>query len=167
MEKTTQSKEWVPIQRMLLAEPPPFVTAKSWVVADGNTGEVIFGHCETEKREIASLTKIMTAYTALMLTKRFNIDLASTKVQIPGKASSLCGTTACLGEGDTVSMHDLLYGMMLPSGNDAAQSIAECCGRLLRENLQPPAKTDTEEMEEPPPLPSPNKLFVREMNNLA
>ena len=167
MEKTTQSKEWVPIQRMLLADPPPFVTAKSWVVADGHTGEVIFGRCEAEKREIASLTKIMTAYAALSLTQRYQVDLALAKVQIAAKASSLCGTTASLEEGDILSLHDLLYGMMLPSGNDAAQSIAEFCGQLIRNNLRRPEPTDCEEVEEPPPLPSAHKLFVREMNNLA
>jgi D-alanyl-D-alanine carboxypeptidase len=45
--------------------------------------------------------------------------------------SQIIGTSACLREGDTLSLHQLFYGMMLPSGNDAAYTIANYFGEIL------------------------------------
>ena len=47
------------------------------------------------------------------------------------KASSMIGTSANLNKGDVLSVHDLLYGMMLPSGNDAAYALGEFYGELI------------------------------------
>ena len=58
----------------------------------------------------------------------FNIDLM---VRVTGNASDLIGTTAMLRKGTWINIYDLLYGAMLPSGNDAAYSLAEYVGYLL------------------------------------
>lgn len=52
-------------QKLLLENPAPFVTAQSWVLFNQARGEVMFGKCENEPRQIASLTKIMTSLIVL------------------------------------------------------------------------------------------------------
>lgn len=91
------------------------------------------------RMEIASLTKIMTCLLVLMIAEKFKIDLRHAYAKVGHKAASLQGTTAKLLYADVVCVWDLLHGMMLPSGNDAAQTLAEwggkairaCCGRYL------------------------------------
>ena len=53
------------IHKLLIDLAPPFVTAKSWAICDGRTGEILFGKCENDRREIASLTKIMTCFVVI------------------------------------------------------------------------------------------------------
>jgi D-alanyl-D-alanine carboxypeptidase len=70
------------LTKLLLDIPVPFVSAQSWVVYDSQTEQVLFGRMERERREIASLTKIMTCYVVLTLIKRFNLDERSVFVEI-------------------------------------------------------------------------------------
>jgi D-alanyl-D-alanine carboxypeptidase (penicillin-binding protein 5/6) len=86
---------------------------------------------EKERREVASLTKIMTCYLSLCLIKKFNIDETKTFVTVSDNASDAIGTSADLYPGDKLTVNDLLYGLMLPSGNDAAIQLAEFFGDLL------------------------------------
>ena len=87
-----------------------------------------------ESREIASLTKVMTCYTVLKLTLR-NFNKHNTLVKVSRLASEEVGTTANLQEGHTFSVWDLLHGLMLPSGNDAAIALAEHFGdHLLKQD---------------------------------
>jgi D-alanyl-D-alanine carboxypeptidase len=79
---------------------------------------------------MASLTKIMTCILTLFLSRKYHIDL-STPVKISRKAVSMLGTSAQLQAGDKISVKDLLYGLMLPSGNDSAFALAEYFGRAL------------------------------------
>jgi D-alanyl-D-alanine carboxypeptidase len=53
------------VHKLLVDLAPPFVTAKSWSICDGRTGEILFGKCENDRKEIASLTKIMTAFVVI------------------------------------------------------------------------------------------------------
>jgi len=151
----------------IIAEPPPYVSAKSWAIADGNTGRIFFGKAEQERREIASLTKIMTAYTALHLSYEFNVNLKYEKTLVSKKAAKMGGTTAMLEEGDTLYLLDLFYGMLLPSGNDAATVIAEHFGRLIKENSSPVQRIDAKDHKVILKNPSTQKLFVNEMNKNA
>ncbi len=85
------------------------------------TGTVNYAQNIYEKLYPASTTKILTAYLAL---KYGNLDDLVTVSEYAAKQasdSSVCGLKA----GDVISLHDLLYGMMLKSGNDAAIAIAE------------------------------------------
>lgn len=85
---------------------------------------------EKERREIASLTKIMNFYTVLNLIDRKGIS-TNTKIKIDEEVASVSGTTANLLAGDSLTINDLFYGLMLPSGNDAAHALAHFCGDLL------------------------------------
>jgi D-alanyl-D-alanine carboxypeptidase len=82
-----------------------------------------------QKREIASLTKIMTLYAALTLCKLFKIKYNYVRVTVSAAASSWEGTSARLLKNDNLLLIDLFYAMMLPSGNDAAFAIAEYFGK--------------------------------------
>lgn len=93
------------------------------------------------KREIASLTKIMTWYTVLRLIDKFKLNKATELVCVSKEASSVIGTTAELKESDLLSVWDLLHGMMLPSGNDAAHALAEHFGELLLRDTKHTTRT--------------------------
>ena len=153
----------IDIRRILTGLSPPFVSAKSWAIANGRTGRVLFGRGDSDKREIASLTKIMTALIALRLSNIENIDLYHTYTVVSEHAASITGTTAILKQGDKLSLIDLMYGMLLPSGNDAATVISEYFGTLLMKQKQKkidPPTAMTEEL-------TPEMAFVSEMNITA
>ena len=71
----------------------------------------------------------MTCYTALLICSKLNINLVTSYCRVSDKASSMVGTTASLKTGDIISLENLLYALMLPSGNDAAMAIAEYLGK--------------------------------------
>jgi D-alanyl-D-alanine carboxypeptidase len=73
---------------------------------------------------------IMTFYTAMNMATQLNIDPNNTLMYVSEEAEKLKGSSCHLKKGDLVSFMDLLYGMMLASGNDAAQVIAENMGKL-------------------------------------
>ena len=56
-------------------KPAPHVSAQAWAIYDRESEKLLFGRLEKDRREIASLTKIMTAYTLLSLAKRFEVDI--------------------------------------------------------------------------------------------
>lgn len=109
----------------------PHVSAKSWAIVSGETGALLFGKNHTDRREIASLTKVMTCYTVLNLVKRWDIKFQSAYVDVPRQAALINGTRAEFAYGDRLTVWDLLHGLMLPSGNDAALCLAEHFGQLL------------------------------------
>jgi len=167
MDRPAPNKGWGLVQRILLSGAPPFVTATSWVVANGQTGKVYFGKEEKELREVASLTKIMTLFVAIKLMKRFNINPYTSVVPISEYAASMTGTSALLESGDKLFLGDLLHGMMLPSGNDAALALSEYFGKLLRSTVLPPIDLDPKEQQEYINRLSPRKLFIKEMNRIT
>ena len=112
---------------------------------------------EKQKREMASLTKIMTAYTVLSISSRLHIDLEKEEVTVSKGASRIGGTKANIKEGDTFKANDLLYGLMLPSGNDVGQCFCEHFGLILAEESGQPTSS----------LMVGRKYFVYEMNKNA
>lgn len=147
------------------------VSAKSWVVYEMREGRVLCGKKEQRKREMASLTKMMNLATLLQLLERAAVDPRLVTVTATRNATALNGTSAELKRGAAYSLYDLLFAMMLPSGNDAAYLIAEVGGvlvRLLREE-----SPRTENVLDPLSLQeimrrgSNVSLFLREMNRLA
>lgn len=121
------------VHKLLVDLAPPFVTAKSWAILDGRTGEILFGKCENDRREIASLTKIMTAFVVVQIIRKIKLNSKKTLLQVSKNAASIGGTSAKLKSGDVLSVYDLLHGLMLPSGNDAATCLAEHFGQYLFE----------------------------------
>jgi D-alanyl-D-alanine carboxypeptidase len=85
-----------------------------------DTGEVVFRKLADQPRPVASLTKLMTALVVL----DSGVDLSS-EATISGAAASQIGTELQLATGERITVSDLLYGLMLASGNDAAVALAE------------------------------------------
>lgn len=85
-----------------MESPAPFVTASSWIIVDANgkDGELLFGKNEHESRQVASLTKIMTAIIVLELLERFNLNEHSCLINVLLSSSLLIGTTAGLMPSD-------------------------------------------------------------------
>jgi serine-type D-Ala-D-Ala carboxypeptidase len=105
----------------------PAVTAKEWAIADGKTGKILWHSTTTEKRPIASTTKIMTALLVLELAVKDN-KVLNEIVTFSEKAAKTPGSSAKLRTGEKLPAKELLYGLMLPSGNDAAVALAEHFG---------------------------------------
>ena len=100
------------------AAQPPHVSAYSAILINADTGAVIFEKNSLERRAMASTTKIMTTLLTLEagdLDKRFKVDSYAIRVE---------GSSMGLREGDIVTRRALCFGMMLPSGNDAAGAAA-------------------------------------------
>lgn len=92
------------------------------VVAENNS---------TNKMEMASITKIMTLITTLDLLSIYGIDPEKLKLMIPERAQNTNGTSAKLKQKNLLYMKDVFYGLMLPSGNDAAVTIALYMGTII------------------------------------
>lgn len=73
----------------------------------------------------------MTALVTLKLLTRFNLSMTEEKVFVDELATSVHGTSARLREGDILNVEQLLFAMMLPSGNDAAFTLAMHLGQML------------------------------------
>ncbi len=95
-------------------------SAKSCVVLETSTLRKLFSLNENKKLPMASTTKIMTAITALEYCS--NID---EKFEISPKAVGIPGTSLYLRKGDIYSVRELLYALMLISGNDCSVALAE------------------------------------------
>ena len=106
---------------------PPFVSARAWVVTDARTGKVLWGGNEAEARPMASTSKIMTAWIVLRLAAD-DPKVLDEAVTYSERAAKTTGSSAKLLAGEKVSVKDLLYGLLLPSGNDAAVALAEHFG---------------------------------------
>lgn len=104
------------------AEPPPSISGGAGILIDASTGKVLYEKNAHTRMEPASTTKIMTAILAL---EKGNLsDVVTT-----GKQPTLAdGTRIYLEEGEQLTLEQMLYGMMLNSGNDAAIAIAEHIG---------------------------------------
>ena len=105
------------------AKAPPEVTASSVFVVNADTGQVLYAKNPDKVFRILSITKLITAY---LLVQRLGGEL-SDQVTI-AQADLVPGATAGLRKGDVWSLQDLLYGMLLVSGNDAAVAIADYTG---------------------------------------
>ncbi len=96
------------------------LNARSCVVFDRVSKQVIYGKNEYNKVKMASTTKIMTATIVL---EKMNLNET---IEVSKKAANTGGSRLGLKTGDKITILDLLYGLMLCSGNDAAVALAEC-----------------------------------------
>lgn len=101
----------------------PQINSRSAIVLEVSTGTVLYGKNENEKRKMASTTKIMTCIIVLE-----NIQDLSQIVTISKRAAGIGGSRLGLTSNAQVTVNDLLYGLMLCSGNDAAIALAEYVG---------------------------------------
>ncbi|MFO0911042.1 MAG: peptidoglycan-binding protein [Isosphaeraceae bacterium] len=133
-------------------EGPPFVTSKAWVVVDGRTGAIIDGHDQAVPLDMASTTKIMTALVVLRQAE-VHKGLLDETVVFSERADKTPGSTAGVRAGERLPLRELLYGLLLPSGNDASVALGEHVGKRLGS----PSDTKTDPLDR----------FVAEMNRLA
>jgi D-alanyl-D-alanine carboxypeptidase len=122
------------------------VTTTSWCLYDSESRKYI-GFREDSKREVASLTKIMTVLVSIEALEKFSVGCniyfsVVLKVRITETAANLIGTSAYLKQGNWIDIKDLLYGAMLPSGNDAAYSLAEYIGYFLSKKPEDAFRAD-------------------------
>ena len=110
------------IEAINQAKDEPKLNSRIAVAYDRRSGEIIWGKDENKRTAMASTTKIMTAIVTLE-----NCDLTQT-VTISPKSAGTGGSRLGLKTDDKITMNDLLYGLMLESGNDAAVAIAENVG---------------------------------------
>lgn len=102
------------------AEDKPTVSAVGAVLISADTGEIIYSHNSFQKLPMASTTKIMSA---LLLLESGNLD---EEFVVDSEAIKVEGSSMGLVEGDIVTKYALCCGMLLPSGNDAANAAAVC-----------------------------------------
>ena len=100
----------------------PNINSRAAIVIDRNSKAILYGKSETEQRKMASTTKIMTAIVVLE-----NANLSDI-VTISKKAANTGGSVLGIKTGDKISVCDLLYGLLLVSGNDTAVALAEHVG---------------------------------------
>lgn len=100
----------------------PSINSRAAIVIDRNSKKILYGKNENTRRAMASTTKIMTALVVIENTDLNNI------VAISKKAAGTGGSRLKLKTGDKISVKDLLYGLMLKSGNDCAVALAEYTG---------------------------------------
>ncbi len=98
------------------------INSRSCIVYDRNSQMILYGKNETKQVKMASTTKIMTSLIIIE-----NCDLSET-IEVSKKAAGTGGSRLGLKSGDKITVKDLLYGLMLCSGNDAAVALAEYAG---------------------------------------
>jgi len=106
------------------AFPPPSVNASSYVLIDMTSGQTLLSFNADEKRDPASLTKLMTAYLAFAALRQKAIT-PSQMVNVSQKAWKASGSRMFIEPRKSVSVDELLRGMIVQSGNDASIALAE------------------------------------------
>lgn len=100
----------------------PTISADHYILMEETTGRVLLEENANEQVSVASITKVMTAIVAL---EYGNLD---DRIKISEEAIQTNGSSIYLEVGEELTLEDLLYGLMLRSGNDAAKAIAEHVG---------------------------------------
>jgi D-alanyl-D-alanine carboxypeptidase (penicillin-binding protein 5/6) len=107
-----------PARAHAAAPQPPKLDAAAWILVDPRDGTELAAKRERQQRAIASTTKLMTAYVGLQELK------PSDKLKVPPYSPLPAESVAGLTQGERLTFHDLLLAMMLPSANDAAETVA-------------------------------------------
>lgn len=129
MERTEAQTETTAVSQTKIS--PPSVSASSAVLIDEN-GEVLYEKNADEKSYPASTTKIMTALVTLEKLDELGLDKKS-EIIVPEEAVGIEGSSIYLKKGERLTIEELLYGLMLQSGNDSAAALAACMGGSLGE----------------------------------
>ncbi|WP_426192125.1 D-alanyl-D-alanine carboxypeptidase family protein [Massilia sp. DWR3-1-1] len=106
--------------------PPPTIAAKSWILLDSTSGQVIAAQDQNARIEPASLTKVMTAYVTFQALRDKKIDINQmVNVSVRAWKVDASSSKMFIDPATPVKINDLLYGLMVQSGNDAAVALAE------------------------------------------
>lgn len=134
-EPAVPAPEEINLVRLPLAErldphAPPQVSARAWAILDIDSEQWIGSQAADEQLPMASTTKIMTALLVLELAAKDPHVLDET-VTFSQRADRTPGSTAGVRAGEQLPVKELLYGLLLPSGNDAAVALAEHFGERI------------------------------------
>jgi D-alanyl-D-alanine carboxypeptidase (penicillin-binding protein 5/6) len=113
-----------PSHAKVLIPAPPQLAAKAWILLDANTGKVLVEHNADEQLPPASLTKMMTSYIVAAELHSGKVN-EQDQVPISVAAWKMGGSKMFVREGTSVSLVDLLRGVIIQSGNDASVALAE------------------------------------------
>lgn len=106
--------------------PAPTIAARAWLLLDANSGQVLAAQDADARVEPASLTKIMTAYLAFAAIRDKRLDLNQTvNVSVNAWQVDSASSKMFIDPKTPVRIQDLLYGLIVQSGNDAAVALAE------------------------------------------
>ncbi|MFT5111351.1 MAG: D-alanyl-D-alanine carboxypeptidase (penicillin-binding protein 5/6) [Parasphingorhabdus sp.] len=115
----------VDVPESLVSEiPPPKLDARSWILQDQNSGWVIASHQPDMRVDPASISKLMTAYVVFNEIKRGNLALTD-EVHISERAWKTGGSRMFVKVNSNVGVEDLIKGLIVQSGNDAAVALSE------------------------------------------
>jgi len=104
--------------------PPPDVAARAWLLYDASSGQKIASRNADERIEPASLTKLMTAYLVFAALKEKTLSLKQA-VPVSERAWRAGGSRMFIEPGRSVTVEELLHGLIVDSGNDACIALAE------------------------------------------
>ncbi len=133
---------------------PPFVACRNWAVAEAQSGRILWESQAADVVDTASTTKIMTAYLILRLAEK-QPKVLDEVVTFSERAAKTAGSSCKVRAGEKLPVSELLYGLLVPSGNDAAIALAEHFGP----RFEPPSRKKGES--------DPVARFVAEMNRAA
>lgn len=98
--------------------PAPTIQASAYIITDLRSGKVLSGKKVGERRAIGSITKLMTA---LIILDENNLNDI---IKVPESATKVEGSRIWLASGEKITIRDLIYGLLIHSGNDAAYTLA-------------------------------------------
>ena len=170
---TTNAPAAISLVGELASVPAPVLGARAWLSLDMNSGQVIAAQNLDERIEPASLTKIMAAYLVFEALESGRLSLEQT-VHVSENAWRTEGSRMFIKPNSQVSVHDLLQGLIVQSGNDATVALAEAIAgsesafvALMNEEAARQGLTSTNFMNSPG-LPHEEHLTtVRDMGTLA
>ena len=136
---------FAPVNAELARPADAACSARAMALVDGDTGELLYCKNCDKRMEPASTTKICTAITVLE-----NQTLLDLPMPIPDEAVGVEGSSLYLQKGEMLTVRDLLYGLMLQSGNDCAVALAVIVGgsvdgfvAMMNETAQKAGATNT------------------------
>jgi D-alanyl-D-alanine carboxypeptidase (penicillin-binding protein 5/6) len=141
---------------------PPFTTCHTWAIMDPANGEILWGLEADTPRKSASTTKMMCAYVVLTLAEE-HPEVLDEVVTFTELADGTEGSTADINAGESLPVRECLYGLMLPSGNDAGNALAEHFNDRFEPPDYPAERTNPSLPDEFPTRAN----FIAEMNRAA
>jgi len=109
--------------------------AKAYLLVSLDTGEVIFEKNSSERYDPASLTKLLTTYTAIKYVDDIDNTMVTAPRYVYDELYGMNSSTADIRQGEILSVKNLIYAMMLPSANEAANIVADYVGNGSIENF--------------------------------
>ncbi|MCA9038012.1 MAG: serine hydrolase [Planctomycetaceae bacterium] len=153
------NSEVLPLQSMEDLNAAPAVTCRAWTIMDLQSGETLWSQSADQHLDMASTTKIMTAWLIVKFASS-QPEILDEVLIFSDRADKTPGSTSALKAGEKITVREALYGLMLPSGNDMSIALAEHFGSRLA-----PESADSLENEEQ--VSDPVRNFVMAMNNEA